>query len=59
MLNGGKSMSSLCNQLWVEAAKTATVLQNNHVSQQGIMSAYHQFFAKGRTSILDITQRFL
>ncbi len=58
MLNGGKFSSSLRNQLWAEAAQTATVLQNSLVSQQGAMSPYHQFFGKRRTSILDTVQRF-
>ncbi len=58
ILNGRKFTSSLQNLLWEEAAQTATVLQNILVSQQGAMSPYHQFFGKGRTSILDTVQRF-
>ncbi len=46
MLNGGKFSSSLRNLLWAEAAQTATVLQNNLVSQKGVMSPYHQFFGR-------------
>ncbi len=58
MLNGGKFISSLRNLLWAEASQTATVLQNNLVSQQGAMIPYHQFFGKGRKNILDRVQRF-
>ncbi len=31
---------------------------NSLVSQQGTLSPYHQFFAKGKTSMLDTVQRF-
>ncbi len=58
MLNGGKFSSSLQNQLWAEAYQTATVLQNSLVSQQGAIHPYHQFFGKGRSSILVAVQRF-
>ena len=44
MLNGGKFDSSMKNQLWAEAANTATMLQNNLVSMQGVQSLFHQFF---------------
>ena len=43
MLNGGKFDSSMRNQLWVEAAKTATMLQS-------IKRSFHQLFGNGRTN---------
>ena len=52
MLNSGKLNSFLHNSLWVEAANTATLLENNLLTLSRTLSPFQQCFGKGKRSIL-------
>ena len=52
MLIGGKFSSFLRNSLWTEAAKTATLLENDLFTPTRDLRPFQQFFGKGKKSIL-------
>ena len=58
MLKGGKFTTYQRNCPWTEAAKTATLLQNNLITPNRNPSPFQNFFVKGKKSILTSMQKF-
>ena len=58
MLNGGKFTAYLQSCLWAEAVNTATLLENNLVTQNRTLSPFQQFFGKGKKNVLTSMQKF-
>ena len=52
MLSSGKFTAYLQNSLWVEAANTATILENNLITPTRTLSPFQQFFGKGKQNVL-------
>ena len=58
MLIGSQIEQPLRNSLWSEAANTATDLDNNLVKTSTGISAFQQFFGKGKKTPVDFTKKF-
>ena len=46
------------NSLWAETASTTMLLKNNLLNPNRTLSPFHQFFGKGKRSILSSMQKF-
>ena len=46
MLNGARVTKEMRQKLWVEAARTATMYENMHITDQKQMSSYKAFYGR-------------